>query len=178
MNQTQFIGELLDWGYKRHSTASKLWGVALVRRNAQKTLIVLIRRPGVDVLESPLAPDQMTNEDGLLSNSMHREGDRFAVLGYTEAGTSVHDRALLIASQIAQDKPVADVLFERRGIGPTEWALKYGELAKSEGNALAVDLSDGSTMEDVYDAVSNGVGEDAYLGDGMWISSDGRTYER
>ena len=31
-------------------------------------------------------------------------------------------------------------------------------------------------MEDVYDAVSNGDGEDAYLGDGIWISSDGRTY--
>jgi hypothetical protein len=176
MNQIEFIGELLDWGYKRHSTASKRWRIALVRRNAEKTLIVLIRRHGVDLLESPLTPDQMTNEDGLLSISMHREGDRFAELGYMEAGTSVHDRALLIASHIAQDKPVADELFERRGIGPKEWSLKYGELAKSEGSALAVDLSDGGTMKDVYDAVSNGDGEDAYLGDGMWISSNGRTY--
>ena len=178
MNQIEFIGELLDWGYKRHSTASKRWRIALVRRNAEKTLIVLIRRHGVDLLESPLAPDQMTNEDGLLSISMHREGDRFAELGYTEAGTSVHDRALLIASYIAQDKPVADELFERRGIGPTEWAMKYGELSKPKGGAVAADLSDGGTMEDVYDAVSNGDGEDAYLGDGMWISSNGRTYER
>ena len=154
------------------------WKIALVRRNAQKTLVVLIRRHGVDLLESPLTPEQMTNDDGLLSISMHREGDRFAELAYTEADTSVHDLALHIASYVAQDKPVANELFQRRGIGPREWALKYGELAKKVHGEVAVDLSEGGTMEDVYDAVGNGDGEDAYLGDGMWIRSDGGTYER
>ena len=56
--------------------------------------------------------------------------------------------------------------------------MKYGELAKKVHGEVAVDLSEGGTMEDVYDAVSNGDGEDAYLGDGMWIRSDGGTYER
>ena len=149
-----------------------------MRRNAQKTLVVLIRRHGIDLLESPLAPEQMTNDDGLLSISMQREGDRFVELGYTESDTSIHDLALLIASYIAQEKPVADELFKRRGIGPTEWALKYGELAKKATRQVGVDTTEGGTMKDVYDAVSNGDGEDAYLGDGMWIRSGGGTYER
>lgn len=179
MNQTEFVGELLAWGYKRHSTASKRWKIALARRNAERTLVVLIRRHGVDLLESPLTPDEMANEDGLLSISMQREGDRFAELGYTEVGTSIHDRALLIASYIAQDRPVADELFERLEIGPTEWAMKYGELAKKQLRPFTVDSNDsGGSMKDVYYAVSYGDVEDAYLGDGMWINSGGGTYER
>ena len=177
MTQTEFIGELLAWGYKRHSTASMRWKIALVYRNGQKTLVVLIRRHGVDLLESPLTPEQMKNEDGLLSISMQREGDRFVEFGYTEADTSIHDIALHIASCVAQDKPVADELFSRRGIGPREWALKYGELSKGPRRDPTADVSEGGTMEDVYDAVSSGDGEDAYLGDGMWIRSDGSTYD-
>ena len=178
MTQTEFIGELIAWGYIRHSTASKRWKIALVCRNAQKTLVVLMRRHGVDLLESPLTPEQMTNDDGLLSTSMQREGDRFAEFGHTEADTSIHDIALHIASCVAQDKPVANELFTRRGIGPREWALKYGELSKGTRRETAADVSEGGTMEDVYDAVSNGDREDAYLGDGMWIRSDGGTYDR
>lgn len=178
MNQDELIEHLVAWGYKRHSTASNRWRVALVRRNAEKTLVVLLRRRGVDLLESPLTPDQMTNRDGVLSISMQREGDRFAELGYTEAGTNIHDIALLIASYIAEEKPVADELFERRGIGPTEWALKYGELAKKQRSPLAGGSNDGGgNMKDVYDAVANGDGEDAYLGDGMWVRASGGMYE-
>jgi hypothetical protein len=175
MNQDDFIEAILAWGYKLHSTASKRWRMALVRRNADKTLVVLVRRHGVDLLESSLTLDQMMNKDGLLSISMQREGDRFAELGYTEADASIHDIALFVASQIAQDKPVPDELFGRRGIGPTEWALKHGELSKKQSGASAG--GDG-TMKDVYDAASNGDGEDAYLGDGMWVRPGGGTYER
>lgn len=179
MNQDEFIGEVLAWGYKRHSTASKRWSIALVRRNSEKTLAVLIRRHGVDILESPLTADQMTNKDGLLSISMQRDGDRFAELGYTEAGASIHDIALHIASCVAQNKPVADGLFVRRGLGPKEWALKYGGLANRQQTPLVGDSNDdGDTMTGVYHAVSSGDGEDAYLGDGMWIRSGGDTYER
>jgi hypothetical protein len=178
MTQTEFICSLLEWGYQRHTTASTRWRIALVFRNTQRTLIVLIRRRGVDVLESPLTPYQMTNEEGLLSISMQRAGDRFVEFGYTEADTSIHDIALYIASLVAQDKPVADVLFTRRGIGPREWALKYGDLSKGQRSSAASDVIEGGTMEDVYDAVSNGDGEDAYLGDGMWIRSDGSSYDR
>lgn len=32
-------------------------------------------------------------------------------------------------------------------------------------------------MQDIYDAVSSGDGEDTYLSDGMWIRSDGSIYE-
>jgi hypothetical protein len=169
MTQTELVDELLAWGYRRVSTASIKWRIALAFRGAEKTLVVLIRRRGVDLLESPLTLTQMTNGDGLLSISMHREGDRFVELAYTEAEASTHDRALYIASCIAQDKPVGDDLFLRLGIGPREWAMKYGELSKGDG---------GGTMQDVYNAVSNDDGEDAYLSDGMWIRSDGTTYER
>lgn len=167
MNQSEFESELLAWGYKRHSTASRKWRIALVRRNTEKTLVVLLRRHGVDLLESPLSPEQMTNDDGLLSITTQREGDRYAELGYTEAGTSIHDLALHIASSLAQDQPVGDELFERRGIGPREWAKKVRHGGR-----------EGGAMSEIYDAVSNGDGEDAYLSDGVWIQSDGSMYER
>lgn len=175
MNQAEFESELLAWGYKRHSTASRKWRIALVRRNTEKTFVVLLRRHGVDLLESPLSPEQMTNDDGLLSISTQREGDRYAELGYTEAGTSIHDLALHIASSLAQDQPVGDELFERRGIGPREWAMKYGQLAKKARHGGS---EGGGTMSEIYDAVSNGDGDDAYLSDGVWIRSDGSMYER
>jgi hypothetical protein len=47
----------------------------------------------------------------------------------------------------------------------------------TDGTGSTAGSADGGTMKDVYDAVSNEDGEDAYLGDGMWIRSDGSTYD-
>ena len=37
--------------------------------------------------------------------------------------------------------------------------------------------ADGNDLSDLYDAFSGGSGGDAYMGDGMWISSGGRIYD-
>lgn len=37
---------------------------------------------------------------------------------------------------------------------------------------------EGSELSDIYDAISDGSGQDAYLGDGVWIGSSGHTYDR
>lgn len=180
MNQTEFIGELLALGFKRRSTASAKWKLALVLQGAHKTLALLIRRNGVDLLETSLTPDDMTIEEGRLRILSQREGDRFVELGYTEADASIHDIALHAASCIAHGNPIADEIFTRRGIGPREWSLKYGALSKrgsSYSPSSDHDLENGGTMQDVYDAISNGDGADAYMGDGTWVRSDGRTYD-
>lgn len=38
--------------------------------------------------------------------------------------------------------------------------------------------TEGASLSDIYDAISNGDDEDAYLGDGIWISPGGSAYDR
>ena len=172
MTIDELLSELVSMGFKCHSTASGKWKVALFHRIGVRTLVVLVRRRGVDLLETPLHHHEMINEDGLLRVSVRREGDRFAELAYLESEVSIHNRVLHVCSQFAQGGDIADENFKRLGIGPKEWGAKYGDRGKNKQGSA------GSEMRDIYYAASSGDGEAAYLGDGMWITPSGSLEDR
>lgn len=169
MTQDELISELLSQGFKLQSTASRKWKTAAFFRNQEKTVVFLVRSRGVDVLETARHIRDMINDDGLLSVSVGREGDRFAEFSYIESEASVHDRVLDICYRAANDRVVPDSLFARIGIGRKEWGEKFGDRSRH---------SAAGEMRDIYYAVSSGDGGDGYLGDGMWISPDGSIKEK
>ena len=61
----------------------------MLHRNDAKTLVILVRRRGIDMLETPLQHTQMINDSGLLSVSMQRAGDRFVELSYIDSEISL-----------------------------------------------------------------------------------------
>lgn len=173
MTQDEFLSELIALGFRYHSTASPRWRVAMFHRNGAKTLVILARRRGIDMLETPLQHSEMINESGLLSVSMQRAGDRFVELSYIDSEVSIHNQILEAVSVFSSNQEIADAHFVRQGMGPTEWGAKYGDKSK-----IGEDRSASSEMKDIYYAASSGDGGSAYLGDGMWISPSGSIEDR
>jgi hypothetical protein len=169
MTQEELISEPISQGFLMQSTVSRKWKTALFFRNREKTVLFLIRSRGVDVLETSRMAREMVNDDGLLSVSVGRDGDRFAELSYIESEASVHDRVLDICYRAANDKAIPDALFTRIGIGRKEWGAKFGDRSKRDASG---------EMRDIYYAASSGDGGDAYLGDGMWITPNGSIREK
>lgn len=169
MTQDELVSKLVSQGFKLQSTASRKWKVALFLRNKDKTVVILIRSRGIDVLETPCLTRDMVNRDGLLSVSVARERDRFVELSYIDSEANVHSRILDICHRAINDNAIPDSLFARIGIGRKEWGAKYGDRGKHSASG---------EMRDIYYAASSGDGGDAYLGDGMWISPNGSIREK
>ena len=171
MTQDQLVLDLQELGFKAHATASPRWRLALSHANGGKTLFALVRRHGIDLLETTLQQREMVNADGLLSVSIRRGGDRFGELAYTESEVSIHDQVLQVCGCFVRGEFIPDTEYERQGIGPTEWAEKHGKLSNKKYSAEG-------EMREIYQAVSGEDGEDAYLGDGVWISPSGQLDHR
>lgn len=56
----------------------------------------------------------------------------------------------------------------------------FGEdiLTQSINEPIVESDDDGSSISDIYHAISDGSGEPAYLGDGVWIEADGSVHDR
>lgn len=170
MTRVELISKLFEMGFKPQSTASRKWKNAFFFYNGEKTLFILVRTRGIDLLETPLKWEEMTNEDGLLRVSMHREGDRFGEYYYTDSHTLIHERVIEAASFFVKKLDIDASYFQKTGIGRSEWIEKYGETSKRQ--------NDGGDLTDIYHAVCGEPGEPAYLGDGVWISPDGSLDDR
>jgi hypothetical protein len=116
MTQDDVLSELVAIGFKYQSTASRRWRIALFHRNATKTLVVLVRRRGIDLLETPLEHREMLNDAGLLSVTMQRAGDRFVELSYIDSEVSIPNRLLEACSEFAQDREIPEACFGRQGM--------------------------------------------------------------
>lgn len=134
LTREEMIEQLLRMGFKRHKTASPRWRLALHFSSGEKSLFVLVRARGVDVLETPLTPDQMSREDGSLSITMNRQGDRMGEFNYTESRQPIHSFVLELASRFVSSEELSPNHFEKIGMGRKEWAEKYGEKSRSRGS--------------------------------------------
>jgi hypothetical protein len=164
--RNELVSTLVEMGFELEATASSKWKYALYIRNGAKSLYVLVRARGVDMLETPLDIEDMTHPDGSLSISKHREGDRFAEYFYSESKTPIHDQVLAVASQFKNGIYVDQNQFNKIGIGRSEQIKNYKKQIGDESlRALYVDMM----IEE---------GEDVYLSDGVWLSSDGSMHDR
>ncbi|WP_159690507.1 hypothetical protein [Cognatazoarcus halotolerans] len=166
------VAMLFDMGFKTQTTASQKWKQALFFINGEKTLFVLVRTRGVDVLETPLKREEMTNPDGLLSVTMRRTGDRFAEFFYTDSHLPVNERVLEIASHFVNNLNIDQSHFQKIGIGRREWGEKYGEKSKRSNR------ENSGSLCSLYADLAIEEGEDVYLSDGVWLSSDGSLHDR
>lgn len=172
ITRDELIAELFNKGFKPQSTASPKWKNAFFYTNGHKTLYVLVRTRGIDLLETRLKREDMINENGLLSVSMHREGDRFVEYGYTDSQLSIHRQVIDVAAMFVQQGEIEAAYFQRVGIGAKEWGEKYGEKSKRQHG------TDAGSLSELYHAVSGEDDEPAYLGDGIWISPLGKPEDR
>lgn len=173
MTRDEMLSALFKLGFKVQSTASRKWKAAFFIRKSDKTLLVLVRSRGVDLFETSQTRDAMTNEDGTLSVRVSDEGNRFGECNYTHNELNVNNTVVEAAARFAEGAALSPELFQKTGIGRTEWAHSFGDLSKKRERA-----DSDNSLSDIYYAASSGDGGPAYLGDGTWINSDGSIEDR
>lgn len=173
MTRDEMIAGLFELGFSMQSTASNKWKTAFFLRENDKTLLVLIRTRGVDLFETSRTRDAMTNEVGTLSVRVSDEGNRFGECNYTHNDLNVNYTVLKAATKFAEGATLNPELFQKTGIGRTEWGHKFGNLSKKQEQT-----DSDNSLSDIYYAASSGDGGPAYLGDGVWIDEDGSIEDR
>lgn len=173
MNRDEMVDALQQLGFQRQSTVSGKWRGAFFKSNGEKSMLVLVRTRGVDVLVSTLTREEMTTPDGMLRVSSQRPGDNFGEYYYTDSTVNIHQRALKVAELFVSQEPINDEYFDTIGIGRREWGRTYGNNSIPRPR----NSSSGGGSE-LYDAICGEPGESAYLGDGVWVNSDGSMEDR
>ena len=161
----QLIDALHAAGFKHHTLASSKWRNGLWYTNKKGSLLVLVRARGVDVLVSPLKVHEMVNEKGDLKVMTQREGHLFGEYNYTDSGEDIHAKVLAVVDCFVHENPFEDDFFTKVGISRREWAKKYG--------AKTIEQEARLEMQEIYECISIGDGQPAYMGDGVWVTSDG-----
>lgn len=175
MTRDDMITELRRMGFRHLPTASRKWKLALHLFIASQTLIVLIRSRGVDIMLTPAPPQSLLNENGLLSIRTQETGVRYGEYNYTDSDVDIHSSVVSHAQEFVQGQQLDDSYFVRKGIGRSEWGAKYGDRSKSTKRVAS---DEGGSLSELYDAISAGDGEPAYLSDGVWIGPGGHYEDR
>lgn len=144
-------------GWRRRSLVSRQFKVGYSLANASHTCHILVRANGFDVAfsEGAITPSELEKP---LSFS---HGDRRVRHSLNESGIN------LIAHMVA----FADA-FRANAADIETFLVRIGSSSKK---MPAVQKED-TTMQDIYDAVSDGYGGAAYLGDGVYLTADGRWF--
>ncbi len=116
---------------------------------------------------------------GNLANFLHdrrhvfTDGGEFVRNYYHESNTNIHELVLGLASKLVTNTPIDKSLLTGNGKSWREQKLEY---IRNLPQSSACEAR--NEMIEIYEAVSPGDDEDAYLGDGMWIRSDGSLDDR
>ena len=92
---------------------------------------------------------------------------------YRDSDVNIHELILEIASRLVTNTPIDESFTSGHGKSWQEQKAEYIRSLPKSTEAAARD-----EMREIYEAISLGDGEDAYLGDGIWISSDGSLDDR
>lgn len=162
MNRETLIGMVLNIGYQAYIPRCSSWKLALVASNENSALYILIRKNGIDFkLYATNSPPQLDSEGMLYTNDGELIRNH-----YNHSVVNLHTHALKIAEKFYNNILSINEIREPQGVS---WRETSANKQSNHGEYSALDI---------YEAISIGDGEDAYLGDGMWISQDGTMEDR
>lgn len=168
LTRAQLMGELRKIGFKTCVTASRAWPTTYFFERGDGTMLILIRTREIDILKTPSKLVELQNDDGKVKVYTQAEGHQFGEYHYSDSKVNVHRAILDIAKTFVANEYVDQAVFCKQGINKKEWSQKYATPIKREA---------GTSNSELYEAISNGDGEPVYLGDGLWIESNGATYD-
>jgi hypothetical protein len=169
LTRGELMNELRKIGFKTCLTASSAWPTTYFNERADGTMLILIRTREIDILKTPSTLVEMQKGDGKIKVCTQAEGHQYAEYHYADSKINVHREILNIATAFSANEYIDEAVFCKVGINKKEWARKYG---------TPVMRNVGEGDSELYDAISHGDGEPAYLSDGIWIDSSGRTHDR
>lgn len=142
-------------GYEAHIPRASTWRVAFSASNASSTIIFLLRKHGVDFRVFEKIEALQFDEEGKLCLG----GGHLVRNFYNGSDVNIFEFIFDIAIRFITNCPLDKAMFAGKG------------KARPRNGTYRTDGA--SELGDIYSAVSGGGGGAAYLGDGIWIKSDG-----
>lgn len=139
----------------------------LANVNASHTAYIFIRRNGIDVQLLPL--NGQKNLDRTVHASFRPREGRVVRHYLAHTTFNLYEGMLRFSDSFLKDEPDLERYFVSQGADDrrTDELKAQSEMRKRQR----------SEMADIYDACSDGSGGPAYLSDGIWITSGGRTHD-
>lgn len=155
-SRNDVINYLQKLGFEQYYPKSLTWTYGLIKSNKAYTIYFLIRRGGMDFIIYHGKKETILDEKDKLQVTGIPRLNRY---NYSDSKINIHIAVLTLASQFVTDTPLYKWLIPEI---PTPEPIKSTRRSSS-----------GSSGRDMYEAMSHDDGEDAYMGGGMWIGSDG-----
>jgi hypothetical protein len=179
-----FIAALKERSWIPLKPRQKMYRGILANINNTQTAHIFVRRNGIDIQLLPYIPEEKPRAFSLYQGSL---SDGVLVRHYlAHTNFNLYEGVIRFSNSFLQNEEN----YERYFVPVGSRDKRTDELKVSAGSQKHIRderkdiydaISDGgcwNTSRDIYDCVSTGDGEDAYLGDGVWISSSGSCYEK
>ena len=171
----EFVEELIGRGFEPYVPRCSTWNLALATDNKKGTLIVLIRRRGVDFK----IYNQVNPRSVCARGTVSTEGGELVRNNYRDSEINIQHHVLRLANRFQCNLELSAEYMQAYGtapgVGKARWMEENGYQRRLQPRA---DVEKEYGAQDIYDVMSQGDGEDVYLGDGIWIRSDGSCDDR
>lgn len=169
LTRDQVLEHLQNIGFEVYVPRTISWKYAFIASNQSQTVYFLVNKRGIDfklynsVRETKLdEKGKLFTDDGVMVRNYYGQSD-----------VNIHELILEIASRLVTNTPIDESFTSGHGKSWQEQKADYIRSLPKSAKSAAED-----EMKEIYEAISLGDGEDAYLGDGIWISNDGSWDDR
>lgn len=162
-----FVKELKSLGWVPIKSRQRMYRSILANLNRSSISYIFVRKNGIDIQILP-----RTNNDPIKPYSLYeRSFTEGKVVRHSFAHTTFNllEGILRFSNSFLCNEEDLERYFVPQGESD-----KRTEELKQQARERKASRSE---MQDIYDACSDGDGGPAYLGDGMWISSDGGLHD-
>ncbi len=169
LTRDDVLQHLQELGFEPCIPRTVSWKYAFIASNESQTIYFLVGGRSIDLKLYDYVRAAKFDERGKLFT----DGGEFVRNYYHESNTNIHELVLGLASKLVTNTPIDKSLLTGNGKSWREQKLEY---IRNLPQSSACEAR--NEMIEIYEAVSPGDDEDAYLGDGMWIRSDGSLDDR
>lgn len=170
LQKKDLLKAIIKLGFKSFKPRTSSWHYALVSTNNNSSLYLLVNKRGIDIKFYENKKETNLDKNGKL----YTGGGVLIRNYYNRSKTNIHSHILKLAHLFIKNKKLDESFFTQLGTSPLPPRGKdKGTSSHYTDNYMNTD----NEMVHIYNAICHEDGEDAYLGDGVYIRSDGSLYE-
>lgn len=167
LSREDVLQYLCSLGFEAYVPRTSSWTHVFAASNRTRTLYFLVGKRTFDFKLYDHVRSEQVDSKGKLAT----DGGQMVRNYYHDSDVNIHQLIQDLATRFVADDPIDESWLVGHG---TSWK----KVLPNESTAPAAAADEGGDMAEIYDAISGGDGQDAYLGDGMWLSADGGLHDR
>lgn len=171
LDSASFCRALKARGWVPVKKTQKMYIEILAFANNSAVAFIFVRKNGIDLQILPKVSNEPIRAYSLSQRSLS-EG-KVVRHSLSQTTFNLYEGIIRFAESFAQNESDLERYFVPQGSKDR----RTEELKRKSEAEKRAKKSARSEMQDIYDACSDGSGGPAYLGDGMWITSDGDTHD-